>query len=141
MITAGNVAELGALDYVFLSVDNAAVRDLVVRALRGTRTSLLDVGMGVHLVGDTQQVWGMCRVTTLTPGHHEHANRTMPLTENPGEDAYRSNIQIADLNALNAVLAVGTWKRLCGFYVDQVQADHFTYSTNLNEMGNSEERP
>lgn len=36
------------------------------------------------------------------------------------EDAYRSNIQIADLNALNAVLAVGTWKRLCGFYVDQV---------------------
>lgn len=141
MITAGNVTELEAFDYVFLSVDNTAARDLVVKALRGTRTSLLDVGMGVHLVGDTQQVWGMCRVTTLTPEHHEHANRTMPLTENSAEDAYRSNIQIADLNALNAVLAVGTWKRLCGFYVDQVQADHFTYSTNLNEMGNSEERP
>ncbi|AZD60993.1 Dinucleotide-utilizing enzyme [Pseudomonas chlororaphis subsp. aurantiaca] len=58
----------------------------------------------------------------------------MPLTENPAEDVYRSNIQIADLNALNAVLAIGTWKRLCGFYVDNVQADHFTYSTNLNEM-------
>ncbi len=69
------------------------------------------------------------------------AVRTMPLTENSAEDAYRSNIQIADLNALNAVLAIGTWKRLCGFYVDQVQADHFTYSTNINEMGNSEERP
>lgn len=141
MITAGNVTELEAFDYVFLSVDNSAARDLVVKALRGTRTSLLDVGMGVHLVGDTQQVWGICRVTTLTPEHHEHANRTMPLTENSAEDVYRTNIQIADLNALNAVLAVGTWKRLCGFYVDQVQADHFTYSTNLNEMGNSEERP
>lgn len=141
MITAENVADLSAYDYVFLSVDNTTVRDLVVKALRGTRTSLLDVGMGVHLVGDTQQIWGTCRVTTLTPEHHDHSDRTMPLTENPAEDAYRSNIQIADLNALNAVLAVGTWKRLCGFYVDNVQADHFTYSTNLNEMGNSEERP
>ena len=141
MITTENVADLSAYDYVFLSVDNTTVRDLVVKALRGTRTSLLDVGMGVHLVGDTQQIWGTCRVTTLTPEHHDHSDRTMPLTENPAEDAYRSNIQIADLNALNAVLAVGTWKRLCGFYVDNVQADHFTYSTNLNEMGNSEERP
>ncbi|VVQ23594.1 ThiF family adenylyltransferase [Pseudomonas fluorescens] len=141
MITAENVADLSAYDYVFLSVDNTTVRDLVVKALRGSRTSLLDVGMGVHLVGDTQQIWGTCRVTTLTPEHHDHSDRTMPLTENPAEDAYRSNIQIADLNALNAVLAVGTWKRLCGFYVDNVQADHFTYSTNLNEMGNSEERP
>jgi len=141
MITAENVADLSAYDYVFLSVDNTTVRDLVVKALRGARTSLLDVGMGVHLVGDTQQIWGTCRVTTLTPEHHDHSGRTMPLTENPAEDAYHSNIQIADLNALNAVLAVGTWKRLCGFYVDNVQADHFTYSTNLNEMGNSEERP
>lgn len=141
MITADNVGELRGFDYVFLSVDNTVVRELVVRELRGTHTSLLDVGMGVHLVGETQQVWGTCRVTTLTPEHHEHAGRTMPLTENAAEDAYRSNIQIADLNALNAMLAVGMWKRLCGFYVDSCQADHFTYSTNLNEMGNSEERP
>ena len=94
--------------------------------------------MGVHLVNDTHQVWGTCRVTALTLTHHDHAARTMPLTENDAEDAYRSNIQIADLNALNAVLAVGMWKRLCGFYVDQCKAGHVTYSTNLNEMGNSE---
>jgi hypothetical protein len=62
----------------------------------------------------------------------------MPLTENEAEDAYRSNIQIADLNALNAVLAVGMWKRLCGVYVDNCQSGQVTYSTNLNEMGNSE---
>lgn len=140
MITAGNVGELRAFDYVFLCVDNTKARELVVKELRGTQTSLIDVGMGVHLVGETQQVWGTCRVTTLTPEHHDHADRTMPLTENDAEDIYRSNIQIADLNALNAVLAVGMWKRLCGFYSDNSQADHITYSTNLNEMGNSEER-
>jgi hypothetical protein len=138
MITAGNVGELRQFDYVFLCVDNTPARALVVRELRETRTSLLDVGMGVHLVDGTQQVWGTCRVTALTPPHHDHATRTMPLTENEAEDVYRSNIQIADLNAQNAVLAVGMWKRLCGFYVDNCRAGHVTYSTNLNEMGNSE---
>lgn len=138
MITAANVGELRQFDYVFLCVDNTAARAMVVRELKGTRTSLLDVGMGVHLVDGTQQVWGTCRVTALKPDHHDHASRTMPLTENEAEDAYRSNIQIADLNALNAVLAVGMWKRLCGFYVDNCQAGQVTYSTNLNEMGNSE---
>ncbi|AMT87869.1 MULTISPECIES: ThiF family adenylyltransferase [Pseudomonas] len=141
MITPENVGELRRFDYVFLCVDNTSARALVVRELIGTRASLLDVGMGVHLVNDTQEVWGTCRVTAVTPTQFDHADRTLPLTENEAEDAYRSNIQIADLNALNAVLAVGMWKRLCGFYVDQCQAGHVTYATNLNEMGNSEERP
>lgn len=141
MITADNVGELRTFDYVFLCVDNTKARELVVKVLRGTQTSLIDVGMGVHLVNETQQVWGTCRVTTLTSEHHDHADRTMPLTDNDAEDIYRSNIQIADLNALNAMLAVGMWKRLCGFYSDNSQADHITYSTNLNEMGNSEARP
>lgn len=140
MVTAENVSELGAFDYVFLSIDRAGVRDLVVQELRGTHTSLIDVGMGVHLVGVTQQIWGMCRVTALTQQNHDHANRTLPLTENDGEDAYRTNIQIADLNGLNAMLAVGLWKRLCGFYSDSSMANHFTYTTHLNELGNSEER-
>lgn len=138
MITGDNVEELQAFDYVFLSVDRTNVRTLVVDRLRGTTTSLIDVGMGVHLVNDTQKIWGTCRVTTLTQGHHEHAVRTLPLTDNEDDDEYRSNIQIADLNGLNAMLAVGMWKRLCGFYADNACANHFTYLTHLNELGNSE---
>ncbi|WP_070885538.1 ThiF family adenylyltransferase [Pseudomonas argentinensis] len=140
MITADNVGELRVFDYVFLCVDNTKARKLVVKELKGTQTTLIDVGMGVHLVGETQQIWGTCRVSALTPEHHDHADRTMPLTENDAEDIYRSNIQIADLNGHNAMLAIGVWKRLCGFYSDNSQASHITYSTNLNEMGNSEER-
>ena len=34
----------------------------------------------------------------------------------PGEDDYSSNIQVADLNALNAILAIIRWKRYLGFY-------------------------
>ena len=34
------------------------------------------------------------------------------------DDEYDRNIQIADLNALNAMLAVIRWKKLYGFYAD-----------------------
>ncbi|XWJ91935.1 ThiF family adenylyltransferase [Phytobacter ursingii] len=138
MITAENVEQLKSFDYVFLSVDRADVRAMVVNQLQGTSTSIIDVGMGVHIVNDTQKIWGACRVTALTQKHHEHSVRTLPLAENADAGAYRSNIQIADLNALNAMLAVGMWKRLCGFYADSTDALHSTYITHLNELGNSE---
>ena len=38
---------------------------------------------------------------------------------------YSHNIQIAELNALNAALAVIKWKKLAGFYVD-LEGEHFT---------------
>ncbi len=43
---------------------------------------------------------------------------------------YASNIQIAELNALNACLAVIKWKQLSGFYQDLEHEHHLTYSTN-----------
>lgn len=140
MITEENVTELLSFDYVFLSVDKASVRELVVRTLRGKSACLIDVGMGVHLVAQTQKIWGICRVTTLTSDNHDHAEQTIPLTENTNEDAYRTNIQIADLNSLNAMLAVGQWKRLSGFYADNVQSSQITYTTNTNLIGNSESK-
>jgi tRNA A37 threonylcarbamoyladenosine dehydratase len=66
MITAENVEQLKSFDYVFLSVDRADVRAMVVNQLQGTSTSIIDVGMGVHIVNDTQKIWGACRVTALT---------------------------------------------------------------------------
>jgi hypothetical protein len=76
MIIAANVGELRQFDYVFICVVNTGARAMVVRELKGTRTSLLDVGIGVHLVDGTQPVWGTCRVTGVTPGHHDHTART-----------------------------------------------------------------
>lgn len=140
MISPENVGLLNNFDYVFLSVDRANIRALVVNHLLGSSTSIIDVGMGVHVVNDTQKIWGACRVTALTQAHHAHSARTLPLSDNGDVDLYRTNIQIADLNALNAIFAIGMWKRLCGFYADNIDALHSTYITNLNELGNSEVR-
>ena len=50
------------------------------------------------------------------------------------ENEYNTNIQIADLNALNATLAVIKWKKLFGFYQDFEQEHHSTYSINVNML-------
>jgi hypothetical protein len=44
------------------------------------------------------------------------------------ENEYRANIQIAELNALNAALAVIKYKQLRGFYRDDIPADHSIFN-------------
>ena len=48
------------------------------------------------------------------------------------------NVQIADLNSLNATLAVIKWKKLCGVYQDLEGEHHSTYSTNVNALTSDE---
>jgi hypothetical protein len=47
--------------------------------------------------------------------------------DNGGDNLYAKNIQIAEMNALNAALAVIRWKKLCGFYFDPVPTYNWTY--------------
>ena len=54
------------------------------------------------------------------------------------EDVYSSNIQVADLNALNAAMAVIKWKKIRGFYRDFEREHHSTYTTDGNMLLNSD---
>ena len=49
-----------------------------------------------------------------------------------------SNIQIAELNALNAMLAVIKWKKIRGFYCDLEREHHCMYTTDGNALDNAE---
>jgi hypothetical protein len=53
---------------------------------------------------------------------------------------YEENIQIADLNALNAAIAVIGWKKLFGFYRDLANALHTSYTIDTDSLL-SEDRP
>lgn len=50
------------------------------------------------------------------------------------DDIYASNIQIADLNALNAALAVVKWKKMIGFYQDFTSACHSTFTIDTGKL-------
>lgn len=138
MITPDNVHMLRDFDHVFLCVDKGSVRRLIVDSLRGSRTQVVDVGMGVELDEETQKVYGICRTSALTEAQHAHAERCIPMVDAEDHGVYRNNVQIADLNALNAALAVVRWKKACGFYADNGGEHHMAYTIATNIITNSE---
>ena len=138
MISENNVSELGDFDYVFLCVDKGSVRQLIADCLDVTDATFLDTGMGVNLSDDGQQLWGSCRLTTSVPGHRPAARSRLPAVDRQDE-LYGSNIQIAELNCMNALFAILKWKRLSGFYIDDRQDFNTTFNVALNQMSNEEE--
>ena len=94
--------------------------------------------MGIELTDNA--LGGILRVTTSTPQKHDHFRSRVSFGETPGDDDYNRNIQIADLNALNAALAVIKWKKLFGFYRDLKYEHHSQFSIDTNLLLN-EDRP
>lgn len=125
-IDGTNADELREMDFVFLCLDRGyAKRDIVARLI-DLRIPFIDVGMGVEVIDEA--LGGILTVTTLTAEVHDHAPRRMAFSDADPNADYSKSIQIADLNALNAALAVIKWKKLYGFYRD-LGGEHFTAFT------------
>lgn len=137
-ISEENVAELKGFDFVFLCIDDGRVKKVIIEALHAAATPFIDVGMGVQVIEDSLQLLGVCRVTTSTAQKSDHIDKRISFSEDQGDNPYAQNIQIADLNALNAALAVIKWKKLCGFYQDLELEHNSTYSTNVNLLTSDE---
>lgn len=127
-VTADDAPELAQFDFVFLAVDDGPARGELVAALEAQAVSFIDVGMGVDRAGRDGQLLGAIRVSVSTPQARAH------VPTGTGRDIYGSNIQVAELNALNAALAVIAWKRLNGFYLDAVHGTTSIYSTDDNTI-------
>jgi hypothetical protein len=116
-----NVGELTAMDCVFLCMDSGPGKRLIVEALSGTKVPFIDVGMGLISKGETLR--GLLQVVTSTPNNREQAHGRMALGDSDAPNEYDKNIQVADLNSLNATLAVLRWKKMRGFYADSNHAN------------------
>ena len=135
-IDASNVDQLQQMDFVFLCVDRGATRQLIVDKLEECGKSFIDVGMGVEL--KNERLLGILRVTTST-ANQRAAKRRIPFHDGAVDNEYATNIQIADLNALNAALAVIKWKKLWQFYLDLEGEHNCTYMIDGNELNNEEQ--
>ncbi len=134
-----NVAELDGMDCVFLCVDSDRARALLARLLEERGLTFIDSGMGLITVGDGDQVQGQLRTTTSTPTTRDAARRHLPrgaAADEQPDDAYRTNIQMVELNALNAALAVVRWKKLRGFYADSESEATSIYAVDGNALLN-----
>jgi len=137
-IDSSNVELLRQLDFVFLCLDKGGAKAAIIETLEETGVPFIDVGMGVELIDGA--LFGVLRVTTSTAAKRDHVRvkNRIPLSDREDDDDYARNIQIAELNALNAALAVIRWKKLLGFYHDPEREHHCTYTIDGNCLINED---
>jgi ThiF family len=137
-IDESNIAALSDMEFVFLCLDSGEPKRRIIEQLEASGTPFVDVGMGI--VVEDEALHGMVRVTTSTHEQrrhvHDHSRITFAGDEN---NEYTRNIQIADLNALNAALAVIRWKKLWGFYGDLDHEHHSLYVVAGNVIINEDQ--
>ena len=130
-----NVEQLGDFDTVFLCIDGHPIKAKILETCLTHNTLLIDVGMGLHRAGDS--LAGTLRTTAFHSGHRDHAEHCMDLAGDDAEGEYERNAQLAELNALNAALAVIKWKKVRGFYNDRTRELNCEYVIDGNKLMNS----
>lgn len=138
-IEARNVSELADMTFVFIAIDDAPAKQPIIEALLRCGIPFVDVGMGVEAAEG--QLTGSLRTTVVTPGRDEHAPARIAYVDPPGPDEYRSNIQIAELNARNATDAVIAWKKYRGFYANLGREHQSVYTIATNHIVNLDQDP
>ena len=134
-ISKENVQQLAAFSTVFLCVDGHPIKSQILSTCMAHDTLLIDVGMGLYRVGDS--VAGTLRTTTCYAGNDQHAHDCIDLAGDDAPGEYERNAQLAELNALNAALAIIKWKKVRGFYNDLTKELNSEYVIDGNKLMNS----
>jgi hypothetical protein len=132
-----NIQILDALTFVFVCIDNNNAKKIILEHLVKHEIPFIDVGIGLQVCDNS--LLGHVRVTVAIPGEYDKSISFIDLSDNTNEEnLYNTNIQVSDVNALNACLAVIQWKKYCGFYQDVSNYRHMTYSLNDGVLFNYE---
>jgi len=132
-VTQENVERLLEFDFVFVSVDDGPARRLIVDWLSSKSVPFIDCGMGLNrsVVG----LDGTVRITGVDRNAYDRTIDTAYLpTRDTKEDEYRRQAQIAELNALNAALAVIRFKQHFGVYDRLDDAAWYVFETAPLEL-------
>jgi hypothetical protein len=134
-VTESVLGELSGMSFVFICVDAGEAKKLVIQKLVELAIPFVDTGMDISEVDGL--LTGSARITAATGKKKDHIQNRISFAGN-GENNYDKNVQIAEINALNAALAVTKWKKLFGFYHDLEKEHHAVYNINQNELINDE---
>lgn len=138
-ISEETLNNLNELDFVFISVDKGDIKLPIITKLENLQIPFIDVGMGIEIVNDS--LIGTLRITTndMKDDKSILIRNRISLADND-EAVYNQNIQIAELNSLNAALAVIKWKKMIGFYLDSEKELQSTYTINENHLLSEDHR-
>jgi hypothetical protein len=133
-IDASSSEDLEGVTFAFVCVDKGSSRSEIFDILIAKGIPFIDVGMG--LSQKRGALSGMVRATYY-PAEKASAVREKALAEEADSpnDLYRTNIQIGELNALNACFAIIKYKQLRGFYLEDDPTFHILFEIGDFSIG------
>lgn len=137
-ISSDSSEDLSGVTFAFICVDKGEARAEIFKLLKQMKIPFIDVGMGLER--EKGPISGTLRTTYYSRDETEDRinKRLAPMTDLP-DDVYKNNIQISELNALNACIAVIKYKQLKGFYNDDENYYHTLFTVDgLNSVGENE---
>ena len=130
-----NIGELTAYHTIFLCIDGHLIKKKILETCEEAGSICIDTGMGIYREGD--KLGGIIRTTTSEPDQRDHIQEKNRIDmAGGGVGEYERNIQMAELNALNAALAVIKWKKIRGIYQDLVREGDSNYILDGNKIIN-----
>ena len=117
---------LDGVTFAFVCVDKGSSRGAIFDVLISRGIPFIDVGMGLNRKHGP--IGGMLRATYY-PAEEAATMRDLQLADlsDAADEIYRANIQIGELNALNACLALIRYKQVRGFYLDEEEYRHMLF--------------
>lgn len=115
-LTKSHFSLLDAVTFAFLAIDGGAEKTNILDELERRKIPFVETGMGLHMTKDG--IGGTLRAVLSTEDNREQARRHIPLHRLGHDHLYGANIQISDLNSLNADMAIQLWKAHRGFYIN-----------------------
>jgi len=131
-IDACNTHLLAGADFVFIAFDHGPSRGLIARFLVDQKIPFIDVGIGVDKVPEATALIARARVTFVTPDTAALLDE-LPIADDTADAVY-NNIQVLELNALNAMLAVIRFKQYLGFYAAEETPSVIKYISSWNML-------
>jgi len=130
--------DLNGVTFAFVCVDKGSARAVIFDLLISMGIPFIDVGMGLNRKRGPLN--GQLRVTYYSSenGQNVRDKGLAPLVDSQ-DDLYKTNIQISELNALNACMAVIRFKQLRGFYFEEAPYYHLLFEVgDLKIVGESD---
>ncbi len=137
-VVEDNVHELNDKEFVFICIDDGEAKKIIIDHLIKQKIPFIDVGMGVNINENDLSIYGQVRVTAGTAEKNDHIDKKIDFSVEESDNEYNRNIQIADLNALNAIMAVIQWKRMFGFYWCKEIVHSSVFVVSANEIINED---
>ena len=130
-----NVDDIAQFDTVFVCIDGGPIKGRILDVCQRHRVLCIDCGMGLYRTDD--KLAGIVRTTTSAPGYRTQVGAHDRIDmAGGGAGEYERNIQLAELNALNAALAVIKWKKCRGIYQDLGREGDCGYVLDGNRIVN-----